>query len=149
ACDERTWDELRAILDEELEHLPEKYSAPLILCGLEGKTHDQAARELGCPKSSLSSRLVRARELLRVRLHRRGITVSGAALLAVLTEKAAAAVPAMLTLATVRAAMWKSGEAITVNVAALTAEGIKSTIATKTKAGLTLVLLAATISAFG
>jgi RNA polymerase sigma factor (sigma-70 family) len=149
ACDEPTWDELRAIIDKELEHLPEKYRTPLILCGLEGKTNDQAARELGCPKSSLSSRLVRARELLRARLQRRGITVSGAGLLAVLTEKAAAAVPAMLTLATVRAAVWKTSEAITANVAALTAEGIKSVSATKTKAGLALVLMAATVSAFG
>ena len=68
ACDEPTWVELRAIIDKELEHLPEKYRTPLILCGLEGKTNDQAARELGCPKSSLSSRLVRARELLRARV---------------------------------------------------------------------------------
>jgi RNA polymerase sigma factor (sigma-70 family) len=150
--DEWTWQELRAVLDEELEQLPEKYRTPLVLCGLEGKTHEQAARELRCPKSSLSWRVMRARELLRARLTRRGITVSTAALAAVLCEKAAAAVPALLTIATVRAAMQKTGEAISANVATLTEEGIKAIGATKAKAALALVLLAgmaAAVSAFG
>jgi RNA polymerase sigma factor (sigma-70 family) len=139
ACDEWTWSELRRILDEELEQLPEKYRTPLVLCGLEGKTHEQAARELGCPKSSLSSRLVRARELLRERLTRRGITVSAVALAAMLTEKAPAAVPALLTITTVQAAMRKTGEAISANVATLTEEGIKAMGSSKAKAGLALV----------
>src|SRR5437588_187341 len=96
-CEEVTWHELRAVLDEELEQLPEKYRTALVLCGLEGKTHEQAAREMGCPRRSLSSRLARARELLRARLTRRGFTVSTVALTAVLSDKATAAVPAILT----------------------------------------------------
>jgi RNA polymerase sigma factor (sigma-70 family) len=147
--DEWTWHELRAVLDEELEQLPEKYRMPLVLCGLEGKTHEQAACELGCPKSSLSSRLVRARELLRARLTRRGIAVSTAALAALLSEQAAAAVPALLTITTVRAAMQKASEAIPAHVMAMTEEGIKAMGAAKAKAGLVLALMAVAVSAFG
>jgi RNA polymerase sigma factor (sigma-70 family) len=147
-CDQGTVQELRIAVDEELEHLPEKYRAALVLCGLEGKTHDQAARELGCPRRSLSSRLARARELLRTRLTRRGFTVSTVLLAAVLSDKATAAVPAILTIATVRAAMLKTA-AVSANVATLTQEGIKAMSASKVKAGLALIFMAAAMTAFG
>src|SRR5262249_594125 len=53
--DERTWQELRLVLDEEIASLPTKYREPLVLCYLEGKSHEQAAQELGCPRRSLSN----------------------------------------------------------------------------------------------
>jgi RNA polymerase sigma factor (sigma-70 family) len=103
--DELTWHELRAVLDEELSRLPEKYRAPVVLCYLEGQTHDQAARQLGCPRTSLSSRLGRARALLHQRLVRRGVVLSAGLLATVLAEKASAeAVPAVVMLSTIRAA---------------------------------------------
>jgi RNA polymerase sigma factor (sigma-70 family) len=95
--DELTWQELRTILDEEIGSLPERYRAPVVLCYLEGKSYEQAARELGWPKSSLASRLAQARGVLCRRLARRGIALSAAALAAGLAERAAgAAVPALL-----------------------------------------------------
>jgi RNA polymerase sigma factor (sigma-70 family) len=98
-ADELCWQELRSVLDAEIEQLPEKYRAALVLCYLEGRTHEQGAGELGVPKSSLSSRVARAREL-RQRLVRCGITLSAAALAALLADKAGpAAVPAQLLLA--------------------------------------------------
>ena len=35
--------DLRQVLDDELLHLPEKYRAPVVLCDLEGRTHQEAA----------------------------------------------------------------------------------------------------------
>lgn len=66
--DELTWNETRSVLDEEIARLPEKYSLPIILCHLEGKTQDQAAKELGWPRTSLTRRIGKARELLRHQL---------------------------------------------------------------------------------
>jgi RNA polymerase sigma-70 factor (ECF subfamily) len=75
-CDssgEIEWRELRRVLDEELMHLPHKYRAPVVLCDLQGRTHAEAARQLGCPAGSMSRRLERARALLRRRLIHRGV----------------------------------------------------------------------------
>jgi RNA polymerase sigma factor (sigma-70 family) len=97
--------ELTDALDQEICRLPEKYRAPLVLCGLEGMTCEQAARELCWPKSSLAHRLAKARALLHRRLSRRGFGIPAAALAALLTPKSKAApVPLLLTLATVRLA---------------------------------------------
>jgi RNA polymerase sigma factor (sigma-70 family) len=99
------WRELRPVIDEELSRLPEKYRAPLVLCYLEGKTHEEAARALGWSKGSMSRRMDKARELLRSRLCQRGITLSAGILFAAFSHNAAsAAVPASLVQTTVRAA---------------------------------------------
>jgi regulation of enolase protein 1 (concanavalin A-like superfamily) len=76
-----------------------------VLCHFEGKTIDEAARELGCPPGTVGTRLARARERLRGRLARRGVTLSAATLVAALGQQAAAAtVPAPLVASTVAAA---------------------------------------------
>src|SRR5262249_61070141 len=45
--------DLRRALDEELNRLPDKYRVPLVLCYLEGQTHEEAARQLGWPLGTL------------------------------------------------------------------------------------------------
>jgi RND family efflux transporter MFP subunit len=66
-------DELGQVLHEEIERLPERFRAPVVLCDLEGRTHEQAARHLGWPIGTLKSRQSRGRERLRQRLIRRGL----------------------------------------------------------------------------
>jgi RNA polymerase sigma factor (sigma-70 family) len=60
--------DLLSQLDDELERLPDKYRAPLVLCYLDGLTNEEAAGRLGWPTGSISYRLTRGREMLRQRL---------------------------------------------------------------------------------
>jgi RNA polymerase sigma factor (sigma-70 family) len=77
---EVTGRELLAVLDKELARLPERLRAPLLLCYLEGKARDEAARELGLSLSTLKRRLEQGRATLHARLAGRGLSL--AALLA-------------------------------------------------------------------
>jgi RNA polymerase sigma-70 factor (ECF subfamily) len=62
--------ELRALLDQEVNRLPDKYRLPFVMCYVEGKTNKEAAQQLRCPVGTLASRLVRACARLRGRLTR-------------------------------------------------------------------------------
>src|SRR5262245_59639297 len=55
--DDVTLKEFKEILDEELGRLPDHYRAPLLLCCLEGKARDEAARQLGWTMGTLRGRL--------------------------------------------------------------------------------------------
>jgi RNA polymerase sigma factor (sigma-70 family) len=95
-----------AALHQEIAHLPEKYRAPIVLCYLEGHTHEGAAEQLGWPVGTVRGRLARARDLLRARLTRRGVMTSvGLAVIESLSKSARAALPTALCEATVGAAV--------------------------------------------
>jgi len=100
------WRELGALLHAEVGRLPEKYRAPVILCYLQGRTNEEAARTLRCPKGTILSRLARARDRLRKRLDPMGVLLSGAPfpLLAARDFFATGAEPSALFAETARAA---------------------------------------------
>jgi RNA polymerase sigma factor (sigma-70 family) len=93
---EGVWQELEEALDQALSSLPEKYREAVVLCCLEGKTQEEAARQARCPLGTVRSRLARGRELLRQQLARCGVPLSAGALA---TFLAASAAPAALPVA--------------------------------------------------
>jgi len=97
-----SWRETSAILHAELDRLPLRLRLPLILCYFDGKTRDEAAKQLGWSLGVLRGRLDRGRAMLRKRLGRRRVELS-AGLFAVLGVDAARAVSPSLLRLTIRA----------------------------------------------
>jgi uncharacterized protein (TIGR03067 family) len=144
--DDETGRDLQLSLQEELQHLPVKYRSPLVLCYLEGRTNEEAARQLRCPVGTLKTRLSRGREMLRKRLARRGVALSAGALAAVLSPPAAPAVsPALVDTAIKAACMFAAGQAtgtgaLSANAVALTKGVLKAMLWTKLKVVVAVLL---------
>jgi RNA polymerase sigma factor (sigma-70 family) len=141
--------ELRTVVNEELQRLPEAYRAPLVLCCLEEKSLEEAGRLLGWSQSTVKGRLQRGRERLRARLRRRGLELSVGVLASVVsTNFACAQISAKLSASTLKAALWLAAGkgpvagVISAKVAALV-QGASNTMFTS-KATIATVLFLAT-----
>lgn len=137
--DELSWAEVRRALHDELAALPVGYREPLMLCYLQGASHDRAAAELSVSKSALKKRLERGREKLRVALTRRGL--GPAAVLAVVS------LPAACPASMIRAA---TGGVASARVLSLATGGKSTMILTKwTAAFVTLAVAMSAVLAAG
>jgi len=142
---------LLSVLDEELQRLPDKYRAPLVLCYPQGKTHVEAARQLGWPVGSMSARLARGRTMLRNRLTARQQALLVAFFSGIWVPQArAASVPRPLADTTVRSAVGLAREegrrramAPSPSVSSLVSESLRALSADK-RGGLATVLLVLT-----
>lgn len=134
------WRELRVVLDEELSQLPDKYRAPIVLCYLQGKTNEGAAKELGWSAGSMSKRLAAGKEMLRERLEKRGMALTTGFLFGAISPGvASAAVSPAVATATVKAVLFGvAGKAaaaglISANAALLTEGVLKAMFMNKLK----------------
>lgn len=148
AVGDADWHDLKPVLDDEIARLPEKYRAPFVLCYLEGRTNEEAAAQLGCPKGTVLSRLARGRDRLRARLARRGVALTATAFALTLSQNAAsAALPVALVTPTVGAAVpFAAGmvavELVPAHIAALTEGALKTMTLVKMKVASAVLALA-------
>ena len=145
--------ELLTVVDEAMQTLPAGERAALVLCYLQGKTRDEAARETGCSLSTLKRRLESGKERLRLRLARRGVALSAALLVAGLAQGSPAVVPAALSASAVKAGLLAAnGQAIagvvSAQAAALGTGAVRAMIGGKIKA-IGVVLFAVAVLAIG
>jgi RNA polymerase sigma factor (sigma-70 family) len=137
--DSSDWSDVRAILDEEVARLPERYRAAIALCELEGLSRRQAAAQLGISEGTLSSRLARAKIQLKDRLIRRGVVLSTAAVGAFLAQDAMAVVvsPGLAESTIQLAGLLSSGSSlagiVSIPVATLTEGVLKAMLFAKVK----------------
>ena len=60
SLEDEQFDDVRLLLHQEVDRLPEKYRIPLILCYFENLSHEQAAQRLHWPVGTVRSRLARS-----------------------------------------------------------------------------------------
>jgi RNA polymerase sigma factor (sigma-70 family) len=116
--------DLRPLLHEELDRLPGKFRDVIVLCHLEGKSHEEAARLLRWPIGTVGSRLSRGRRLLRTRLERRGLAVSSALIASNWLAGTPAAVASPLLESTVAAAVGSATARAVSGLALLLTHGV-------------------------
>jgi RNA polymerase sigma factor (sigma-70 family) len=147
------WQEVQTALDAALQELPECYRTLLVQCYLEGKSHAEAAEQLGCPLGTIRTRIARGRRLLRARLMARGLTLSTFGLTALLLSSIGPpSAPAALVQATLRAVgSFTSGQAqlTTAPVARLVEEGLTTMSVSKTKIALLFMVALGVVSGGG
>lgn len=124
-------------LDQALGSLSSAERQVIVLCHLEGRTQEEAARIAGCPQGTIAWRSSRGLERLRLRFARSGAAIGIPALALLLQREAQAAVPPTLLPSIAAAAQGASAFAAAAGATATTGAA-----ATTTAAGSKVFLLA-------
>jgi RNA polymerase sigma factor (sigma-70 family) len=136
----------RETVHEELDRLPERLKAPVVLCYLEGLSYDAAAHQLDLSEGALRGRLSQARKRLRSRLAQRGVRVPAGLLAAGASTEAQAAIPEALIRSTIQIAHGLTSG----NGAVLLAKGVLNSMLVsqlKIAAGIMLITAASCLTA--
>ncbi|HZU37290.1 MAG TPA: RNA polymerase sigma factor, partial [Gemmataceae bacterium] len=145
-ADTVAWSDVRLVVDDEISRLPVRWRTVFVLCCLQGRTNEEAARELGVPTGTVLSRLSRARARLRSRLTRRGVTLTAGLVGAGWAAEASASVPVSLVNYTMKAVLLGAAQQaaaaglVTAQVAALTKGALHAMWLTKVQTTAAVVL---------
>jgi RNA polymerase sigma factor (sigma-70 family) len=142
--------ELLALLDRELNGLPEKYRTAIVLCELQGRTIRDVAQELRVKEGTVASRLARGREMLAQRMIRHGAGLSAVTVAAVCSQQSASgALPTALLTRTIDAVRLMAAEQpvmaglLSAEASTLSEAVLHAMAPTKWKAASVVLLLAA------
>jgi predicted DNA-binding protein (UPF0251 family) len=143
--EELSWREVQAILDEEIDRLPETCRSVFVLCHLEGLGREETAQRLGLKEGTVSSRLTTARKRLTQQLARRGVELAAVLAAMGLAAQSASALSGELMAATIKAALAAAaGEKLAGLVSSSVARLVKSAttamVVSKAKTAVVLLL---------
>jgi RNA polymerase sigma-70 factor (ECF subfamily) len=138
--------DLPAVLDEELNRLPEHYRDFLVLCDLAGLTRKAAARQHGIPEGSVASLLARARASLAKRLTRRGVVCAGGSVAALSAGSASASAPPALVASTIKVASLRAAGIVSARIANFAAGLVKPVLISELKSTSEIAVLLPTVS---
>ena len=138
--------DLRPVLHEEIERLPESHRLAVVLCDLQGLTYEQAAEQLRWTVPTLRCRLAKARQVLKGRLTRRGLAPPAVGPM-LIPKPVLPSIPPALLRATVLAAT--GGGSASVGVTLLTHLLLRGMLMTKIKIASTAALAALALATGG
>jgi RNA polymerase sigma factor (sigma-70 family) len=135
-----SWAEVREAIHQEVNRLPQRYRAAVVLFYLAGRTQDEVGHALGLSKDGVKKRLERGRALLREALGRRGI---GPAALLAATAVALADAPAALASAATRVCVARGD--VPAAILSLVPQGVGPMATTSWLGAVSVVVIAAAV----
>ena len=97
--EEPSWQDIQTYVDEAIAELPERLRLPIISHFLEGRTHGHIANTLGISRPAVTQRIHRGTERIRDGLKKRGVPITTASLVSIMSANLTEAAPASVTAA--------------------------------------------------